>query len=88
MTLNMGTTSIGLRPAGVLYSLIISTSSKTGRNISKYTSEESRSRGLPICERASIVNTSSNKRSPIGLRYIVGLSIFSSDLYHKGSTFS
>ena len=33
-------------------------SSRTGRNISKSTSEESRSRGLPIWERASIVNSS------------------------------
>ena len=58
--------------------------SRTGRNISKSTFVESLSRGLPIAERASTVSSSSNRFSPIGLRYIVVFSIDSANLYHKG----
>ena len=46
MTLNMNTTSIGLRPAGVLHSLVSSTSSSTARNISKSTREEMTFQGI------------------------------------------
>ena len=48
-----------------------------GWNISKSTKAASRSRGLPIWERASIVNSSSNRFSPIGLRYIVDFCMIS-----------
>lgn len=43
---------------------------------------------VAIWERAFTVNSSSNRLSPIGLRYIVGLSIFRPDLYYKDTTFS
>ena len=77
MTLNIRTTLICGCPAGVLQSFLTSTSSSAGQNISKPTKATSCSRGLPILERASIENSSSNRFLPIGLRYIVILCIFS-----------
>ena len=71
MILNNNTTSMGLRPAWDLHIFVRSASSKGVRNISKSTNNDNCSNGLPILERASIENSSSNRLSPLGMRYVV-----------------
>ena len=62
--------------------------SNVGRNSSKSIKSVSRTRGLPNWQRGSIVKSSSNRFSPIGLWYIVVFSMIRYDFYCKGKTLS